>query len=102
VIESQVVGNKEKLMIVQVQQQQFLIGVTGHTISQLGELSQPVSDLKAKVEKEEVSNRSVSNEFDISTLPFGKIISQLIKNPAKTSTEENPAPTSRLKQREVV
>ena len=102
VIESQVVGNKEKLMIVQVQQQQFLIGVTSHTISQLGELNQPVLDLKSEVEKEKMNSRSVSNEFDMSTLPFGKIISQLIKNPAKTSSEKNLTQASSIKQREVV
>ena len=102
VIETQVIGNKEKLMIVQVQQQQFLIGVTSHTISQLGELNQPVADSKTKVVTDEVSNDAVSNEFDIRTLPFGKIMSQLIKNPAKTISEEKPTSASSVQQSEVV
>lgn len=102
VIESQVVGNKEKLMIIQVQQQQFLIGVTGHTISQLGELSQPVSDIKAKVEKGQVNEGAVSAEFDMSTLPFGKIISQLIKKPTNIPDKEKKISTSILEQREVI
>lgn len=38
VLETQVLGSKEKLMIIKVKQQQFLIGVTSQSISQLGEL----------------------------------------------------------------
>lgn len=39
VLETQTIGHKEKIMIVQVREQQFLIGVTGHSINQLGELA---------------------------------------------------------------
>ncbi len=38
IIESQMIGPKEKLAIVQVQNQNFLIGITAHSINQLGEL----------------------------------------------------------------
>ncbi len=86
VIESQVIGNKEKLMIVQVQQQQFLIGVTGHTISQLGELNQTVMEPGGELKTNQSTNNHSSSkkkEFDISTLPFGNILTQLIKSPGK-------------------
>jgi len=102
VIESQVIGNKEKLMIVQVQQQQFLIGVTGHTISQLGELDQPVLESKAVAKKEKPSGGVNSNEFDMNALPFGKIISQLIKTPNTKSADENQVSSSFNKQRESI
>ena len=39
ILETQMIGTKEKLVIVKVQQQSFLIGVTANTISQLGELN---------------------------------------------------------------
>lgn len=102
VIESQVIGNKEKLMIIQVQQQQFLIGVTGHTISQLGELNQTVLDSKTIVKEEKISGQMNPNEFDMNTLPFGRIISQLIKTPDKKSSDEKQVSPSSNKQREVI
>ncbi len=102
VIESQVIGNKEKLMIIQVQQQQFLIGVTGHSISQLGELKKFVLDSKKTAEKEKLNIPSAPSQFDITALPFGKIISQLINSPARPSGEKKATQTSRLQQREIV
>ncbi len=38
VLETQSLGHKEKIIIVQVRDQQFLLGVTGQSINQLGEL----------------------------------------------------------------
>lgn len=41
-IESQSLGSKEKLMIVEIQKQQFVIGVTPHSISHICQLKDPV------------------------------------------------------------
>ena len=102
VVESQVIGNKEKLMIIQVYQQQFLIGVTGHSISQLGELNQPLAKAESSFDKEKNSDNIRPNEFDINTLPFGKIISQLIKSPVENSSKKILSRPSPAKPRATV
>ncbi len=68
VIESQPLGNKEKLMIIQVQEQQFLIGVTPQSISQLGEISPQIVTKQAAVTK--AHNPLNSN--------FGQIVAKLM------------------------
>jgi len=84
IMESQIVGNKEKLMIVQVQNQQFLIGVTSHVISPLGELTEAITEQKSKKETENKSGGIVANTS------FSKIISQLINSTSQPilSTKE--------------
>jgi len=69
VLETQIIGHKEKLMIIQVRQQQFLIGVTGHTINQLGELD----------------SSDFSNQGDINTSKFFSTIKSKGKNKNKHS-----------------
>jgi len=79
IIETQMIGNKEKLMIIQVQKQQFLIGVTGQTISQLGELEQLV-DSGTQFAATEKKSHSFSNIFN-----------QLLKPVEKNKLEQNKA-----------
>ncbi len=93
VIESQVIGNKEKLLIVQVQQQQFLIGVTGHTISQLGELDKLV-DKNGIVSSDIESENETCQQRETSSV-FGNIINQLIKAPNKITDEKNTSSKNR-------
>jgi len=90
VLETQVLGSKEKLMIVEVKQQQFLIGVTGHNISQLGELTNRELD-NDKLEPENIEQnrqprasknkqkRTSTTELNAQAQnSFAKIISRLI------------------------
>ena len=72
VLETQMIGAKEKLVIVQVQEQQFLIGVTGQTISQLGELKTLIKTPDADESKLSVHSNDTSNSFS-------HIITKLIK-----------------------
>jgi len=77
VIETQMIGAKEKLVIVQVQDQQFLIGVTGHNISQLGEL-------KTLIASSENTELNASSENS-----FSHIICKLIKGEPIISKRTN-------------
>lgn len=72
VLETQVIGHKEKLMIVKVKQQQFLIGVTAHSISQLGEI-----DNTNNLEGHQPSDNDNSKSKRDSS--FGQLLSNLIK-----------------------
>ena len=65
VIESQSLGAKEKLVIVEIQQQQYVIGVTAHSINQ-------ICQLQEKIVKQQPS------------LSFDKIMKQFIQ-PNKNS-----------------
>ena len=47
VIESQNLGAKEKLIIVEVQGKQYLLGVTPHTINRIDSLQEPVQSKKS-------------------------------------------------------
>lgn len=79
IIETQMIGAKEKLVIVQVQEQQFLIGVTGQNISQLGELKKPIQTSK---QFEDSVNDILPNSVFSNRHPdnnFSSIISKLIK-----------------------
>jgi len=60
VIESQSLGAKEKLVIVEIQEQQFVLGVTAHAINQ-------ICQLQSKIEKKP------------SALPFDKIMKQFLQ-----------------------
>jgi len=85
VVETQMLGNKEKLMIVEVQQQQFLIGVTSHNISQLGELNGSSCEQQESNQKEN-QQQEVKKAASVQIHPhaqntFSQIISRLI-NPA--------------------
>lgn len=42
IIESQNIGTKEKLVIVEIQNQQYVLGVTAHSINQICQLTEPV------------------------------------------------------------
>ena len=77
IIETQMIGNKEKLMIIQIKDQQFLIGVTGHTINQLGELKQTIS-------LEDNASTAINNN----TSTFSKVMSQFISSPTFNAKEQ--------------
>jgi len=90
VLETQVIGHKEKIMIVQVREQQFLIGVTGHSINQLGELApSDIVDQKhgEKPEFSASTNMTTKNKGSA----FAKIMSTLIyaKGKQKPSTKSD-------------
>jgi|GEM_PF-1871656 len=63
VIDTQNLGSKEKLVIVEIQNKQYVLGVTAHTINPVCELEEPI------VKKE-------------SNLSFDKLMKQML-NPAK-------------------
>jgi len=58
IVETQMIGTKEKLLIVKVQKQTFLVGVTPHSINQLGEL-----DLTEEVDLTTPSNGHATQSF---------------------------------------
>jgi len=52
VLESQIIGNKEKLIVVEVGDQQFFLGVTNQNITALGELKQDNKLGQKNIEKQ--------------------------------------------------
>jgi flagellar protein FliO/FliZ len=86
VLETQMIGSKEKLVIVKVREQQFLIGVTSQSISQLGELEQTVSEDESEAS---LIDNALGDKQDLPTLDkintgeknnnFSSIITNLIK-----------------------
>ncbi|MGX5201414.1 flagellar biosynthetic protein FliO [Aliikangiella sp. IMCC44632] len=74
VIESQSIGSKEKLVIVEIQDKQLVLGVTAHSINK-------VCELENKIEKKAVK------------MPFEKVMQQLM-NPQKRF-EQAKKPISR-------
>jgi len=93
VLETQLIGNNEKLMIVEVREQQFLLGVTRHSINQLGELEKfntklSANDPSSTQVTEMYSNKaSESSEIDhLKNIPFANILTNLIK--PKVNLEE--------------
>ncbi len=65
IIESQSLGAKEKLVIVEIQQQQYVLGVTAHSINQ-------ICELKNKIHKKPPM------------MPFDKIMKQFLSPEKKT------------------
>ncbi len=88
IVETQIIGHKEKLMVVEIQQQQFLIGVTAQSINQLGELKEKIpSPLNSNVNVNKTNDKSPNAVLN--QLPFGKIIAQFIQPTNSTSQVEN-------------
>jgi len=82
VLETQLIGNNEKLMIVQVREQQFLLGVTRNSINQLGELelSNTETENADAFNKQVNVKAGISSEVDhLKNIPFANILSNLIK-----------------------
>lgn len=73
ILETQMIGTKEKLVIVKVQQQKFLIGVTANSISQLGEL-----DLDNQSVEEDILNSSALNESEKAP-DFKSVLSNIVR-----------------------
>ena len=71
VLETQIIGAKEKLMIVRVKEQSFLIGVTGTNISQLGELNP-----QDKFGSEAAEQASRTNK----QADFSTVLTNIVKN----------------------
>lgn len=75
ILETQMIGTKEKLLIVRVQQQNFLIGVTPNSINQLGEL-----DLQLDAE----SNQELKKDSEPS---FSSVLSNIVKSSVGMKTQ---------------
>jgi len=95
VIETQIIGSKEKLMIIQVQEQQFLIGVTSHTINQLGELKNIIVNPEHKTIVNETADRSQTDNS------FSQIISRLINPPKQASFLQKNKSTAHFKDKQI-
>ena len=85
IVETQIIGSKEKLMIIEVEQQKFLIGVTGQSISQLGELKNsevssllPASEDKAEQQLPEANSHLPNIEPQTKGLNFNQVISHFL------------------------
>ena len=76
VLETQVIGHKERIMIIKVREQQFLIGVTGQSISQLGELESNQVD-SPQYEKSGIFNSEANATKPNQNSAFSKIMSTL-------------------------
>jgi len=92
VLETQLIGNNEKLMIVQVREQQFLLGVSRNSINQLGELNQHDAELEStdSFNSPAHARAGTSSENEhLKNIPFANILSNLIKPKTiiKTSSE---------------
>ncbi|MCF6194943.1 MAG: flagellar biosynthetic protein FliO [Kangiellaceae bacterium] len=88
VLETQLIGHKEKILIVEVHQQQFLIGVTSHTISQLGELTSTQAD-EPNDEADASVSASTSMGNNRKNSAFSKIMSTLTYTKGKQRAAEN-------------
>jgi flagellar protein FliO/FliZ len=82
VIESQSLGAKEKLVIVEIQQQQYVLGVTAHSINQ-------ICQLQNRIEKKS------------SVLPFDKIMKQFLQPNTSKKVEDVIAKNGHKKSIEV-
>jgi flagellar biosynthetic protein FliO len=79
VLETQMIGTKEKLVIVKVQQQSFLIGVTANSISQLGELN--MDSLNGESENSDSTNQTDEKiKATLDTPSFKSVLSSIVKN----------------------
>lgn len=76
VIESQSLGAKEKLVIVEIQNQQFVLGVTQNSINK-------ICELKQNINKKEIN------------IPFEQMMKKLI-NPNKNKPNKNGATTKKV------
>ena len=77
VVETHPIGAREKLMIVQVRGQEFLIGVTRNSINQLGELGSDAAVASLAIESEKQQSKTIEPKT-IQT-SFANIFSNLIK-----------------------
>ncbi|MDQ7050955.1 MAG: flagellar biosynthetic protein FliO [Enterobacterales bacterium] len=85
ILESQMIGSKEKLLVVEVGSQQFFLGVTNQNITSLGEIEQ-----KNKFGQEEHSKQpGFSNLF--SQILSGKVIqlNQASKHSKSSKSDSN-------------
>jgi len=91
VLETQIIGHKEKIMIIKVRRQQFLIGVTAQSISQLGELeTDELDDSKFEKSSRFTSNTNATKRNQNSA--FSKIMSTL------TYTKKNKETVANINQ----
>lgn len=83
ILETQMIGTKEKLIIVKVKQQSFLIGVTANSISQLGELN-----LNDQVVQDEEQIPESSKE-SINTPDFKSVLGNIVRNSVGLKSNSN-------------
>lgn len=101
IVETQVIGSKEKLMIVEVGQKRFLIGVTAQSINQLGELAEEkknsMENLTAVDSVEDTHTSSSNSNSDLSdkqngvvtnkSLNFNQVISHFLTGGRSTQKQ---------------
>ncbi|MBV1910173.1 MAG: flagellar biosynthetic protein FliO [Kangiellaceae bacterium] len=78
IVESQMIGSKEKLMIVKVNGQSFLLGVTANSINQLGELTCE-EDLSVSSQALESIDESPDNQSANVQPSFKSVLSNVVR-----------------------
>lgn len=88
VLESQRLGAKEKLIIVEVQEQQLLLGVTPQNITQLAELKKPIETRKSVTNFESLMKQVLNPSELVRAKSSGEKAKNNPKNKSRTSNSQ--------------